>query len=64
MSSFYQPTVHPRSGKIAEALWIDDYFGSHRYGVRFPGESRVFSEDECDIESTDEVAGSGGPVVG
>ena len=29
------------------AWWLDDYFGKHRYGIRFEGEVKVYTEDEC-----------------
>lgn len=53
MSNFYKDTRHPITGEIEPALWIDDYFGRHRYGVMFL-DGRIFREDE--IES-DEAAG-------
>jgi hypothetical protein len=36
MSSFCRRTKNPVTGEYEEAFWIDDYFGRHRYGVRFP----------------------------
>ena len=36
MSHFRQLTVHPKTGEKLVADWIDNYFGEHRYGVRFP----------------------------
>lgn len=41
MSSFGAPTRHPETGKIESAMWLDDYFGRHRYGVSFP-DGQVF----------------------
>lgn len=45
MSNFSQMTKHPRTGEIQMADWIDDHFGHHRYGVRFP-DGRVFPDSE------------------
>lgn len=45
MSNFYQPTLDPRTKKTVQAEWLDDYFGPHRYGVRFP-DGKVFSQRE------------------
>ena len=45
MSSFNRKTKHPRTGKLEEAEWLDDYFGNHNYGVRFPDGS-VFREGD------------------
>mgnify|MGYP006865017930 CR=1 FL=1 len=49
MSSFGAPTFHPKTGKIEDALWFDDYFGRHHYGVQFP-DGEVFDpyKDECE----------------
>ena len=46
MSSFYEDTIHPRTGKAQRALWIDDYFGKHVYGVQFEGEEHVYRAKE------------------
>lgn len=35
MSNFIKNTKHPITGEWRDAFWIDDYFGSHRYGVIF-----------------------------
>jgi hypothetical protein len=36
MSSFHRLTKNPASGEFENAIWIDDYYGRHRYGVQFP----------------------------
>lgn len=35
MSTYIAPAIHPRTKKVEDALWMDDYFGRHRYGVKF-----------------------------
>ena len=35
MSTYFEVTKHPRTGEWERALWIDDYFGRHNYGVKF-----------------------------
>ncbi len=55
MSNYQQITKHPETGEMHLADWLDDHFGSHRYGVRFP-DGKVFKES--DIESI-EVNGIG-----
>ena len=35
MSHFMGIAEHPYSGDVEPAEWIDDYYGSHQYGVRF-----------------------------
>lgn len=35
MSSYQRETKHPITGKWEVAWWLDDYFGSHHYGVKF-----------------------------
>lgn len=48
MSSFIRRTKHPVTGKFEEAAWIDDYFGSHKYGVNFPSEPQNYYNPEVD----------------
>lgn len=43
MSNYFQLTQHPDTGKMENAEWLDDYFGKHKYGVRFP-DGKVFDE--------------------
>jgi len=45
MSNFITKTKHPRTGREEAAEWLDDYFGEHNYGVRFP-DGRVYREEE------------------
>lgn len=40
MSTYQRVTKNPITGKFELATWLDDYFGPHRYGVRFPSEIR------------------------
>ena len=35
MSSYIAKTKHPITGKWQDALWLDDYYGRHHYGVLF-----------------------------
>lgn len=46
MSSYQKTTVHPITGAQERAEWLDDYFGQHNYGVRFPSDGKVFRADE------------------
>lgn len=41
MSTYITKTFHPKKKKPVDALWIDDYFGPHRYGVQFLGEKKI-----------------------
>lgn len=39
MSSYFKETRSPKTGNWFYALWQDDYFGKHNYGVQFfPGD--------------------------
>lgn len=42
MSNYTKLTKHPETGEWLPAHWQDNYFGEHRYGVRFKGSDRVF----------------------
>lgn len=45
MSHFVKDATHPETGKVEQAVWLDDYFGRHRYGVQF-SDGQIFREDE------------------
>src|SRR5882762_3766019 len=49
MSNFTQKTKHPVTGKIEEADWLDDYFGRHQYGVRFPSDGKVYEDKDLEV---------------
>ena len=51
MSNYTAPALHPKSGRVVKATWIDNYFGPHIYGVSFPGDSDVYRVAECDLEA-------------
>lgn len=36
MSNYIRTTKNPWTGEWQEAEWLDDYFGHHKYAVRFP----------------------------
>lgn len=43
-------TRHPLTGEWDDAEWMDNYFGHHEYGVRFPS-GEVFNPREHEIET-------------
>ena len=49
MSNFYRSAYHPPTNTVKQASWLDDYFGKHRYGVRFDGDETVYTPDEVEI---------------
>lgn len=49
MSSYIDKAFHPVRRVVMDALWIDDHFGRHQYGVRFDGEPRVYRPDEVKL---------------
>lgn len=38
MSTFSRMTENPATKRWENALWIDDYFERHHYGVQFPSD--------------------------
>jgi len=46
MSNFRKLTRHPKTDKLEVAEWLDDYFGHYHYGVRFPSDRIVYTEEE------------------
>lgn len=51
MSSYFKNTKHPKTGEWQTAMWLDDYFGPHRYGVLFPGDEKYYSPLEYILET-------------
>lgn len=45
MSTYITYTKAPKDKRYRPAVWIDDYFGQHRYGVRFEKEDETFRAD-------------------
>ena len=43
MSNYIADAINPITEKVQQAEFLDNYFGPHRYGVRFPGEAHVYS---------------------
>ena len=35
MSNFKSKAINPITKKIEEATFLDDYYGEHKYGVKF-----------------------------
>lgn len=56
MSSYYKDTKHPKTGKWQIAMWLDDYFGDHHYGVEFP-DGKVYDPRETTLETREPEAG-------
>ncbi len=55
MSNFTAPTFHPETGEVEQAHWMDDHFGRHEYGVRFP-DGKVFTPYEAGLERVSPLA--------
>ena len=53
MSTYIRLTKHPVTKKYEPAVWIDDYFGQHNYGVQFYGEDVVTDVKEYDFKTRD-----------
>jgi hypothetical protein len=51
MSNYVRSSRHPLTGEWDDsAMWIDDYFGHHAYGVKF-SDGDVFNPREHEIET-------------
>lgn len=46
MSTYSRITRHPLTAEYSIAEWRDDYFGPHRYGVKFAGDDVVYPADQ------------------
>lgn len=50
MSSFSAPTRKKGSNdEFKDAVWIDNYFGARKYGVRFRGTIEFLDGDDYEI---------------
>lgn len=47
--------IHPRTGVITTATFIDDYFGTHQYGVRVKGDIKVYRENEVKLAASQNI---------
>lgn len=50
MSNFKAKAKRPDSNKWEEVEMLDNYFGSHVYGVRFP-DGKVIKESKCEVKT-------------
>lgn len=48
MSTYKRITKHPLRAEWHNAEWIDDYFGPHRYGVKFPNDAVTYPADQVE----------------
>ena len=46
MSSYYKKTINPKTGKEELALWLDNYYGGHRYGIGFKKDGTEINKEE------------------
>lgn len=49
MSSFIRAAYNPRTERVEPAIYWDDYFGRHEYGVNFGEEEKVYRPEEVEI---------------
>lgn len=49
MSNYEAPAYHPTEKVIRAAVFIDNYYGQHQYGVQFSGDPRVYKAAETRI---------------
>jgi len=54
VSNFRRVAINPGTGEAQEAEFLDDYFGRHEYGVRFPGSPHVYRADDILAAESDE----------
>lgn len=48
MSNFIAEAIHPVTLRRERAWFLDDYYGPHRYGVKF-SDGEVYPESECEV---------------
>jgi len=55
MSNYVRLVFHPKTGERERAEFLDDYFGSHIYGVRFKSGEVFYQHEVTTVESKDET---------
>ena len=50
MSSYFCITKNPKTKHWEQAIWLDDYFGRHSYGVKFP-DGAVYDPRHIDLKT-------------
>lgn len=45
MSNFYGSAINPKTGEVELAEFMDNYYGRHRYGIKF-SDGSVYPETE------------------
>jgi hypothetical protein len=53
MSNYKSYTQHPYTKEFEMATWLDDHYGAHQYGVRFPN-GDTFKPNDLEVKSFDE----------
>lgn len=53
MSNYKRLTLNPSTQEWEMATWIDDYYGSHRYGVEFP-DGDIYDPSKIELETKEE----------
>ncbi len=51
MSTYIDTAINPKTSQSQKALFIDDYYGSHRYGVGFRNDGQEPSLSDTIITS-------------
>lgn len=52
MSTYMKMTLNPDTDKFELAVWHDDYYGKHHYGVEFP-DGTIVDPREVELETRD-----------
>lgn len=55
MSNYYGTAINPATGKPEDCEFLDDYFGRHKYGVRFDANPTVYPEDQTRVMTQQQI---------
>jgi hypothetical protein len=53
MSSYIKKVKNPKTGKMVKAFFIDDFYGSHRYGIGFRKDGKDAKLDDLNSSLKD-----------
>jgi hypothetical protein len=49
MSNFFTKAKRPERDYFEEVEMLDNYYGAHRYGVRFTSDDKIYEESRCQL---------------
>lgn len=49
MSNFFTKAKRPGKDYFEDVEMLDNYYGAHRYGVKFISDGKIYEESRCEL---------------